>query len=375
MNGLRRLRRCPAVSSRRRCDARVASGQTIVGATLVRQPSAYGFGRASYELNLECNNNCEHCYLGLKRYSLLAAKHHPLSLPARTHAAAHCLGRPARGNPHRDSGADRPDRASVCCVGGNELRARHSAAQPRRASVRQGHPHRPPSVVAQRREATINLHVRTVAPALRWHLDVAGWKVLGFEYIEGRHPDYSPGSADLPIVVDVLQALGAIPCPEVPVKDAGQRWASYLDRPAAVELFAGNTLLHTGLQPGEPPHHPRRDGAPDRLGMADLRRRVDRSLLPAPPLDRRRAHRPPGRDLGTAHPHLTRLRSPVPASGRRSPTTIHNHGISAWRGQRANGLMPACHQWAPEEYTPPDPPIPRDRNHLETFMLPVGRKG
>lgn len=90
-----------------------------------------------------------------------------------------------------------------------------------------------------------------LAPAVLWHLDdVAGWNVLGFEHIEGRHPDCSPGSADLPIVVDVMQALGVIPCPDVPViRGAGKRWASYLDRPAAVELFAGDTLLHTDYNP------------------------------------------------------------------------------------------------------------------------------
>lgn len=107
-----------------------------------------------------------------------------------------------------------------------------------------------PSVVTQQREAAISPHVRTVAPALLWHLeDVAGWNILGFEHIEGRHPDYRPGSADLPIVVDAIQTLGAIPCPDLSVTDAGQRWASYLDRPAAVELFAGNTLLHTDYNP------------------------------------------------------------------------------------------------------------------------------
>ncbi len=107
-----------------------------------------------------------------------------------------------------------------------------------------------PSVVTQQREVTINPHVRTLTPAVLWHLDdIAGWNVLGFEHIEGRHPDYGPGSADLHIVVGVVQALGAIPCPEVPVKDAGKRWASYLDQPTAVELFAGDTLLHTDYNP------------------------------------------------------------------------------------------------------------------------------
>ncbi|WP_416975754.1 radical SAM protein [Streptomyces sp. 4F14] len=38
-------------------------------AVLVRQPSAYGYCRASYELNLGCNYDCEHCYLGLKKFS------------------------------------------------------------------------------------------------------------------------------------------------------------------------------------------------------------------------------------------------------------------------------------------------------------------
>lgn len=36
---------------------------------LVRPVSPYGYGRASYELNLGCNYDCEHCYLGLKRNS------------------------------------------------------------------------------------------------------------------------------------------------------------------------------------------------------------------------------------------------------------------------------------------------------------------
>ncbi|UBU12938.1 radical SAM protein [Nonomuraea gerenzanensis] len=35
---------------------------------LVRQPSSYGYVRATYELNLGCNYDCEHCYLGLKKF-------------------------------------------------------------------------------------------------------------------------------------------------------------------------------------------------------------------------------------------------------------------------------------------------------------------
>ncbi|MEV6987281.1 radical SAM protein [Sphaerisporangium sp. NPDC051017] len=39
---------------------------------LVRSESSFGFGRASYELNLGCNYDCEHCYLGLKRFEGLS---------------------------------------------------------------------------------------------------------------------------------------------------------------------------------------------------------------------------------------------------------------------------------------------------------------
>ncbi|MCQ4045766.1 radical SAM protein [Streptantibioticus rubrisoli] len=39
---------------------------------LVRAPSQYGYGRASYEINKGCNFACEHCYLGLKEFQGLA---------------------------------------------------------------------------------------------------------------------------------------------------------------------------------------------------------------------------------------------------------------------------------------------------------------
>lgn len=48
------------------------TGRRLAGAVLVRHPSALGYSRASYELNLGCNWDCEHCYLGLKRFRGLA---------------------------------------------------------------------------------------------------------------------------------------------------------------------------------------------------------------------------------------------------------------------------------------------------------------
>ncbi|MCF4138690.1 radical SAM protein [Streptomyces sp. Tue 6430] len=41
-------------------------GRPLGESTLVRQPSTWGYGKASWEVNLGCNYKCKHCYLGLK---------------------------------------------------------------------------------------------------------------------------------------------------------------------------------------------------------------------------------------------------------------------------------------------------------------------
>jgi uncharacterized Fe-S cluster-containing radical SAM superfamily protein len=48
------------------------SGRAVNDAVVVRTQSPYDYGRASYELNLGCNYDCEHCYLGLKTFSGLS---------------------------------------------------------------------------------------------------------------------------------------------------------------------------------------------------------------------------------------------------------------------------------------------------------------
>ncbi|MEU6594790.1 radical SAM protein [Streptomyces sp. NPDC046881] len=42
------------------------TGQSLADILLVRQPSTWGYGKASWEVNLGCNYDCKHCYLGLK---------------------------------------------------------------------------------------------------------------------------------------------------------------------------------------------------------------------------------------------------------------------------------------------------------------------
>ena len=43
------------------------SGRPLRDSAIVRAPSPLGYGRASYELNMGCNYDCKHCYLGLKK--------------------------------------------------------------------------------------------------------------------------------------------------------------------------------------------------------------------------------------------------------------------------------------------------------------------
>src|SRR5260370_29999864 len=112
--------------------------------------------------------------------------------------------------------------------------------------LRTGHP----GVVRQHREAMINPHVLSLAPRLRWQTEGAGWNLLAFDYLPtARHADYTPGSADLPAVVEVLNRLQQIPCPALPVKRAEQRWAAYLDDDAARDLLTGQPTLHTDFNP------------------------------------------------------------------------------------------------------------------------------
>ncbi|MFF3518766.1 radical SAM protein [Streptomyces sp. NPDC002573] len=60
------------------------AGQPAGDFLLVRQPSPWGYSKASWEVNLGCNYNCKHCYLGLKVSSgmPLADKLHCLDLMA-----------------------------------------------------------------------------------------------------------------------------------------------------------------------------------------------------------------------------------------------------------------------------------------------------
>jgi len=97
-----------------------------------------------------------------------------------------------------------------------------------------------------RREAAINPFVRSVAPAVQWQTENDDWFVVGFEAVEGRAADFLPGSEDLPVVVDTLNRVSALPLPEVARDWVEIRW----DRFAAErekEHLRGDALSHTDI--------------------------------------------------------------------------------------------------------------------------------
>lgn len=135
-----------------------------------------------------------------------------------------------------------------------------------------------PGAMLHRREAWAAraLPERAPAPRLLWRGDVGGWLWMAFEFVNdnARHADLSPGSPDLPAVLDTIAGLGDMltPAPNgaVPVIDnirpLQSKGRHLLDKPAgvlpdrgvfvaALERFdpgmvRGDTLLHYDLSAG-----------------------------------------------------------------------------------------------------------------------------
>ncbi|WP_165970604.1 phosphotransferase [Actinomadura sp. 6K520] len=101
------------------------------------------------------------------------------------------------------------------------------------------------------REAAVNPHVRSVTPELLCDLTAGGWRLLGFEHVQGRRADYTPGSRDLNAVLDVFATLEHLQLPTtVDVMWFEGRWSDYATVPQHLTQIAGTALLHTDLNPG-----------------------------------------------------------------------------------------------------------------------------
>lgn len=112
-----------------------------------------------------------------------------------------------------------------------------------------GLPTEHPMAAAQRREMAVSPYVTPLSPELLWHTEADGWTLLGYRAATGNHADYTPGSPDLPKVIDVMRRLALIWCPALPqLKRAEKRWAAYMT-PADLNLLRGDTLLHTDYAP------------------------------------------------------------------------------------------------------------------------------
>lgn len=75
------------------------------------------------------------------------------------------------------------------------------------------------------------------APALRWHDEVAGWIVLAFDDIAGRHPRCGPPGRDLPGVLDAVTAAqvpaGGLPQSAERIGPWVHGWAELAAAPSA----------------------------------------------------------------------------------------------------------------------------------------------
>ncbi|WP_328914037.1 MULTISPECIES: protein kinase [unclassified Streptomyces] len=99
------------------------------------------------------------------------------------------------------------------------------------------------------REKLINPFVQPISPALRWVAEDEEWIVLGFEAVEGRASDFRPDSADLPTVVELINAVAELPFPSVARDWPETRWDRFAADAAETELFRGDALLHTDINP------------------------------------------------------------------------------------------------------------------------------
>lgn len=105
-----------------------------------------------------------------------------------------------------------------------------------------------PSVWVYRHEAQVTRHA-PLAPRVLWEVEEAGWLLVGYECVDGRHPDLSPGSPDVSSLVRTLAAVSEVPWPEALRKrPLHTRWVEFLPDgvPAGLQ---GRFLGHTDMSP------------------------------------------------------------------------------------------------------------------------------
>jgi hypothetical protein len=104
--------------------------------------------------------------------------------------------------------------------------------------------------VSIRCETAINPFVQPISPPVLWQAENAEWIVRGFEAVDGRRADFGVESDDLPVVVDLMNRIGALSLPDVAHRWHERRWDRFVADGAEVDLFRGDALLHVDVHPG-----------------------------------------------------------------------------------------------------------------------------
>ncbi|MFF8728122.1 protein kinase [Streptomyces sp. NPDC015171] len=99
------------------------------------------------------------------------------------------------------------------------------------------------------REREVDAALVHIAPPLLWDVEEDGWLVLGYEVVDGRSADFAPGSPDLPLVVDTVAQIGRVPLPAFARDWKEARWDRFAASSEEAELFRGDSLLHTDINP------------------------------------------------------------------------------------------------------------------------------
>ncbi|MEU6849009.1 phosphotransferase [Actinacidiphila alni] len=102
-------------------------------------------------------------------------------------------------------------------------------------------------VMSQDWEVAANPLVAGVAPLLLDRVTVAGWDLLVFEYVDGRHADLTHCSADTALVARALERMQGVTAGGLAPRLAN-RYAHVLSD-AEQLLLAGDALLHTDTNP------------------------------------------------------------------------------------------------------------------------------
>ncbi|WP_406459941.1 protein kinase [Streptomyces sp. NBC_01622] len=99
------------------------------------------------------------------------------------------------------------------------------------------------------RERRINAYLGHISQHLLWDVEAEDWLVLGFEVVDGRSCDFAPDSTDLALVVDAIGEIGLLSLPQIARDWTETRWDKVASDSSEAELFRGDSLLCTDINP------------------------------------------------------------------------------------------------------------------------------